>query len=348
LILVPGGSTIRLAVVGVGHLGSAHARVYRDLEGVELVAVCDSDGGKARRCAGETGARALTDYREVPDDAEAVSVVVPTALHREVAEHFLARGKAVLVEKPMAPTSEEAARLLEAAERTGCLLHVGHIERFNPAVRAARPHLVRPRFVECRRVAPFSFRSKDIGVVFDLMIHDLDIISWLVAEPVVRVDAVGKGVLLPHEDVANARLVFEGGCVADLTASRVAAKAERALRIFQDRSYLSIDTLTPRVRLFRPTGRLERGELDVSRIEPGDLEDARDFVFKELIEVKKLDVPPETPLEAELGAFAEAVRTGGAEPESEEAPRGVTGREGLEAIRLAETILEQIGGEEGK
>jgi len=326
---------VRVAVVGVGHLGKSHARVYSELEGAEIVAVVDTDPAAASGVADQTGAVALADYTQVPEDVEAVSVVVPTVGHREVAECFLARGTACLVEKPMAPTAAEAERLLQAAERAGALLQVGHVERFNPAVRAARAHVSRPRFIECRRVAPFSFRSKDVGVVFDLMIHDLDLISWLVGERVERVEAVGTPVLLRHEDVANARLVFEGGCVADLTASRVAAKAERALRIFQDASYISIDTMTPRVRVFRPTSKLAAGEIDVSSISPADLEDPKGFLFGKLIEIEEPKLPAEPPLQAELRAFVDAVRTGG-EP-------AVTAREGLNAILLAERVLEGVG-----
>ena len=324
---------LRVAVAGVGHLGSAHAKVYSAMDDVELVAVADVDAEAAARVTAETGAKACASLDDIPD-VDAVSVVVPTVAHREVAEHFLSRGASVLVEKPMAPDSAEAEALLEAASRAPGILQVGHIERFNSAVRAARPHVSRPRFIECRRVAPFSFRSKDIGVVFDLMIHDLDIIQWLVGEPLVRVDAVGTPVLLRHEDVANARLVFEGGCVADLTASRVAAKAERALRIFQESSYLSIDTMAPRARLFRASEKFARGEVDVSRIAPSDLGDPREFLFKELISLQELELSPERPLQAELRAFADTVRSGGA-PE-------VTGEEGLAAVRLAERVIEGI------
>jgi predicted dehydrogenase len=324
---------LRVAVAGVGHLGSAHARVYAAMDDVELVAVADVDFAAAERIAAETGAKAVSSLGDIPD-IDAASVVVPTVTHREVAEHFLARGASVLVEKPMAQNSAEAEALLEAASKAPGILQVGHIERFNSAVRAAKPHVTRPRFIECRRVSPFSFRSKDIGVVFDLMIHDLDIIQWLVGEPVVRVDAVGTSVLLEHEDVANARLVFEGGCVADLTASRVAAKAERALRIFQESSYLSIDTMTPRARLFKASDKLARGEVDVSAIAPADLDDPREFLFKELISLEELELVPERPLQAELRAFVDSVRSGG--------PSEVTGEEGLAAVRLAEQVLAGI------
>jgi predicted dehydrogenase len=326
-------SRLRVAVAGVGHLGALHARVYSAMDDVELVAVADVDPAAAERVAAETGSRAVSRLEDVPD-VDAASVVVPTVSHREVAEHFLARGVSVLVEKPMAQDSAEAEALLEAASKSEGILQVGHIERFNPAVRAARPHVSRPRFIECRRVAPFSFRSKDIGVVFDLMIHDLDIIQWLVGEKLVRVDAVGTPVLLAHEDVANARLVFEGGCVADLTASRVAAKAERALRIFQESSYVSIDTMAPRARLFKASEKFARGEVDVSAIAPADLDDPHEFLFRELISLEELPLPDERPLQAELRAFVDSVRSG-SDPE-------VSGAEGLAAVRLAERVLKDI------
>ncbi len=325
---------VRVAVVGVGHLGSAHARVWNECEGAELVAVADIDGAAAERAVAGTGARAFTDYRDIPDDGEAVSGVVPTQAHREAAEHFRARGCSVLVEKPMTPDSEEGKRLVEAASRSEGIMQVGHIERFNPAVRAAREHMQRPRFIECRRVAPFSFRSQDVDVVFDLMIHDLDIILWLVGADLARVDAVGTPVLLKHEDIANARLVFEGGCVADLTASRVASKAERALRVFQESSYLSIDTMAPRARLFRASNKLASGEIDVSEIAAADLANPKEYLFGELIRVEELPLPDERPLQAELGAFLDAVRAGSR-------PK-VTGEEGLAAVLLAERILAEI------
>jgi predicted dehydrogenase len=330
-----GGGVLRVAVVGVGHLGRFHARAYREMEGVSLVAVADADAARAEAVAAETHTRGVTDYRDVPDEVEAVSVAVPTASHREVAEHFLARGVACLVEKPMAPSAREAEALLAASRDAGALLQVGHIERFNPAVRAARPYIERPRFIECSRVAPFSFRSKDIGVVFDLMIHDLDIVAWLVGEPLARVDAVGASVLIRgREDIANARLVFEGGCIADLTASRIAVKAERTLRLFQEASYVSIDTAAPSARVMRPTRDLLEGRIDVASIAPGDLTDPRGFLFHKLIEVEQPPLPKEQPLQAELRAFVDSVREG--------APPAVTAEEGLEAIRLAERILEQI------
>ena len=331
--MAPGTGSLRVAVAGAGHLGTVHARVYAAMEDVDLVAVADVDSAAAERVAAETGAKAFSRLEDIPE-VDAVSVVVPTVAHREVAEHFLDRGASVLVEKPMAPSSTEAEALLEAASKAPGLLQVGHIERFNSAVRAARPHVSKPRFIECRRVAPFSFRSKDIGVVFDLMIHDLDIIQWLVGEPLARVDAVGTPVLLAHEDVANARLVFEGGCVADLTASRVAAKAERALRIFQESSYLSIDTMAPRARLFKASDKLAKGEVDVAGITPADLDDPREFLFRELISLEELELDPERPLQAELRSFVDAVKEGGKSL--------VTGEEGLAAIRLAEQVLEGI------
>lgn len=329
---------VKVAVVGAGRLGSAHARVYAKLPSAALLAVCDVDPAAAERAAEETGAKAVLDYRNVPDEVEAVSIAVPTALHKQVAEYFLGKGKSVLVEKPLAPRAAEAEDIVkaarEASRRAGATLHVGHVERFNPAVRAALPYLKRPRFIETKRVAPFSFRSKDIGVVFDLMIHDLDLVLAIVGEEPVAVEAAGVAVLLDHEDVANARLVFPSGCVADMTASRVAAKVERAFRVFNDSCYVSIDTLTPRARLFKKSEKLTSGELDVSKLAPDQVGDPKKFLFEELIDLVRLPLPEERPLNAELGSFVEAVAS--------ESRSVASGEDAVKAIRVAEKILEKI------
>ncbi|MHC4473002.1 MAG: Gfo/Idh/MocA family protein, partial [Planctomycetota bacterium] len=206
--------TLRAAVIGAGHFGNYHARILSKMDGVELVAVCDRDPRRAKEVGESHSAPYLTDPADLPDDLDAIVVAVPTEHHLEVAEPFLRRGVATLVEKPIAQDLEEAEAICRAAEEGGAILAAGHVERFNPALMAAVGKGIEPRFIECRRVAPFAFRSADVGVVLDLMIHDLDICLALAGTDVTRVDACGTPVLGKHEDIANARIEFASGCVA--------------------------------------------------------------------------------------------------------------------------------------
>jgi predicted dehydrogenase len=324
---------LRVAVVGAGRLGSAHARVYSKLPGCRLVAVADTDAARAEEIAAELGARALFSHRDV-EGVDAVSVATPTVSHREVAEHFLAQGVAVLVEKPMTRTVEEAERLIEVASANGAVLQVGHIERFNPALVAALPHVREPMFIECRRVSPYPFRSTDVGVVHDLMIHDIDIVLHLARSEVVDVAASALRVLSKTEDVANARLVFRSGLVADVTASRVSMKSERKLRIFGRALYVSLDLLARKGLVYRPTEKLLAGEVNVEAMTPADVKDPKAFVFSDLISVKELEVPTAEPLAEELASFLSAARG--------ESPPVVDGAHGLAAIRTAEAILRAV------
>ena len=214
-------AAVRSAVIGVGHLGKHHARILATLAGTTLVAVVDINGPRAAEVGSTTGAKALGDYRDLFGEVDAVSVAVPTELHHEVALPFLERGIAVLVEKPMARTVAEADELIAAAKASGTTLAVGQTERYNPAVAAVMPLVTSPRFIEVHRLGVFPERSLDIDVVFDLMIHDLDIVGSLVRSPVASIEAVGVPVLTPKFDIANARLRFENGCIANLTASRI-------------------------------------------------------------------------------------------------------------------------------
>jgi len=233
--------TLSTAVVGVGYLGKFHAQKFADLDGCELAAVVDPDMEAARRSAEPAGARALADYRELLGHVDAVSIAAPTSLHHRIARDFLAAGAHVLVEKPITVTVTEADELVALAAERGLVLQVGHLERFNPALRAADAILEAPRFIESHRLAPFNPRGTDVDVVLDLMIHDIDIILDIVRSPVVRADASGAEVLTHATDIANARLEFENGCVANVTASRVSAKTERRMRFFQHDCYLAVD-----------------------------------------------------------------------------------------------------------
>ncbi len=306
---------LRVAVVGVGYLGEHHARIWSSLPGCRLVTVVDRDEARAREIAGRHGARASTAPDAAADGVDLVSIAVPTEAHREVAEPILARGIPVLVEKPMARTIEDAEAMIAAARRGGAALGVGHTERFNPAVEAMRGRIDGPRFIECHRLGSFSPRSLDIDVVLDLMIHDLDIALALTASRVRSVDAIGVAALTPKVDIANARVVFESGCVANLTASRISASRTRKIRVFQRRSYLSCDCSTRALEHYR----LE--EPDAGAAGPR-------------IRHESVVVPPDEPLRRELQAFAASVRG--------EAPFAVTGDAGREALRVALAIVDRI------
>jgi predicted dehydrogenase len=232
---------IRAAVVGVGYLGRFHAQKYAALPECELTAVVDIDTEVAARVAAELGTRALSDYRELCGQVDAVSVVTPTDSHAEIATALLRTGAHVLVEKPIAQSVEQAQQLIDAAREHGLVLQVGHLERFNPAILAAEPLLARARFIECHRLAPFKERGTEVNVVLDLMIHDIDLVQMIIGSPVATLDAVGTPVFSGEIDIANVRLNFENGCVANVTASRVSLKTERKLRVFHDGGYLSID-----------------------------------------------------------------------------------------------------------
>lgn len=232
---------LRVAVVGTGYLGRFHAQKYAALPGCELVAVVDARADARDAVAAELRTRALADHRGLLGEVDAVSIVTTTPAHYPIARDFLEAGVHVLVEKPITETVEQAAALIELAARRGVLLQVGHLERFNAAILAAEPHLGGARFIECQRLAPFKERGTDVNVVLDLMIHDIDIVQTIVGQPIESVDAVGTPVFSGAVDIANARLRFRGGCVANVTASRVSLKTERRLRLFRDDAYVSID-----------------------------------------------------------------------------------------------------------
>jgi predicted dehydrogenase len=265
---------LRVGVVGVGHLGRHHARILSALEGARLTAVVDTIPDRAREGAAAAGARAVSDFREILDDVDAVTIAVPTELHRDIAVPFLERGVSVLVEKPMARSLAEADEILQAARRGSATLAVGHTERYNPAVAAVAPLVTSPRFIEVHRLGVFPERSLDIDVVFDLMIHDLDVILATVRSDVTSIEAVGVPVLTPRYDIANARLRFESGCIANVTASRISRDRVRKIRFFQPDSYLSIDYAAQEVegwRLVRREGArpsIEGGPVPVVREEP--------------------------------------------------------------------------------
>jgi predicted dehydrogenase len=306
-------SGVRVAVIGVGHLGRHHARILGSLPGATLVAVVDINEPRAKEIAAQYGTRALTDYRQVLDEVDAVCVAVPTESHLEVARPFLERGIAALVEKPVARSVGEADALLAAARAGGAVLAAGHTERYNPAVQVALPLVTTPRFVEVHRLGVFPERSLDIDVVFDLMIHDLDVVSALVRSPVASIEAVGIPVLTPRVDIANARLRFESGCIANITASRISRDRVRKIRFFQPDAYISIDYAAKEVEAYR----LARRDGQRPAIEGG-----------------KLPVPQDEPLALELADFVAAAR--------DRRPPMVTGEDGRRAVILAGQITREI------
>src|SRR5450631_777859 len=234
-------STLRTAVIGVGYLGNFHAQKYAAIPGVELVGVVDSDARRAAEIAAALGTTSFSDHRELIGRVDAVSVVVPTQFHHAVAKDFLAAGVHVLIEKPITVTIAEADDLIALADKNGVVFQVGHLERFNPVLVALDDILQEPLFIESVRIAPFKPRGTDVNVVLDLMIHDIEIIQHIVKSPVERVDAVGAPVFTGEEDIANARILFKNGCVANVTASRISLKSERKMRIFQRNAYITLD-----------------------------------------------------------------------------------------------------------
>jgi len=305
---------VRVAVVGTGEFGRNHARVYRELESAELVGVYDQNPERAAAVAAEFHTPVLRGLQDLQGNAEAVSVAVPTVAHSEVACRLMALGLDVLVEKPMAVNLAEADALLETARKYGRILQAGHVERFNPAVLAVQPVLNRPLFFEVHRLGVFTARSLDVDVIYDLMIHDLDILLALVNEPVTEVKAVGIPVLTDKIDIAHARLEFEGGAVANVTASHVSTELVRKIGFFQQHEYISLDYARRdalRIRVKKPGPRPE-------------------FAFE------KLAATDAEPLRNELEAFLAAVRT-----RNEPATNGIAGRAALElAARVMESIQE--------
>jgi predicted dehydrogenase len=307
------GNSIAAAVVGVGYLGKFHAEKYAASEKVKLVAVVDIDEKRATEIGGSVGAAALTDYRSLFGQVQCVSIVVPTRFHYRVARDFIEAGIDILVEKPLTADIAEARALVEAAKARNVILQVGHLERFNPAIRRLEGIIREPKFVECHRLAPFVERGTDVDVVLDLMIHDIDIIASLVRSPVQRVEAVGVPVLTDKPDIANARINFASGCIANVTSSRVSLKRERKIRFFQPDAYISIDYDQRRAQIYRKPAP-GAGWLDIRA---------------ENIEIKDGDA-----LADEIDSFLDCVRA--------RTLPVVGGADGLRALEIASMISSQL------
>ncbi|HZM00213.1 MAG TPA: Gfo/Idh/MocA family oxidoreductase, partial [Planctomycetota bacterium] len=306
---------LRVAVVGVGHLGRHHARLMAEVPGAELVAVVDSRLEQARAVAGPLDVLALASADELPADVAAVSVAVPTSAHHAVACPLLERGMHVLVEKPMAATLEQARGMAALARDRGLVLQVGHVERFNPALSVVRELGVKPRFIEANRLAPFTYRALDTSVVMDLMIHDIDIVLELAGSPLKRLEAVGSHVLGRLPDIANARLTFENGCVANITASRVSFEPLRRTKVFADDAFLSLDFANRRAFVVRMAEGFDKGSLGpeaAARFPPKG--SFKEFVQQGLLNLREIDMEETNPLLSELTAFVAAVRVARGQP----------------------------------
>ena len=306
---------LRAGVIGVGYLGRFHARIYHDMDGVELVGVADTDRQTADRVASEYDTRALYDPMQLLDEVDVVSVVVPTSLHRQVALPYLEKGIHMLLEKPVASTLDDAKQIVETARKHGAILQIGHLERFNAGIMALADQVNEPRFIEAHRLGPFVERATDVDVVTDLMIHDIDIILSLVGDKLISISATGTPVLTNHVDIANARLEFANGAVANVTASRVSNKKFRRIRVFGRNSYRAINFVDQ--------------QLEVAY--PGETPEGQNF--PEIV-YETHSISPSQPLDAELDHFIDVVRRGG-QPL-------VTGEDGMEALRVAMKVTDII------
>jgi len=301
-------SKLKVAVIGVGALGSIHAKIYSTLKDIELVAICDTDKKQLSRIANELNTDGVNDYHKLIGSIDAASIAVPTKNHYHIAKELLKAGIHLLIEKPITQTVKEADELLFIADSKNLVLAVGHIERFNAAVEAIRKLKGDIKFVECHRLGPLAPRIKDVGVVLDLMIHDIDILLWLIKSSVVSIEAVGVKVLTRHEDIANARITFKNGTVCNVTASRVTAKAMRKIRMFLPNAYISLDYIKQDAVIYKK--RLGS-------------------IISQNIDIKK-----ERPLQKEISSFLHCVRSG-------KKPLA-SGEEGRQALSVALQILKKI------
>jgi predicted dehydrogenase len=314
---------VRIGVVGAGSLGYHHVRILRDVPGAQLVGFYERGADRAATVSAELGVPAAASLTELLDQADAITIVVPTPAHHGVAKAALERGRHVLIEKPIAVSLEEADELLGLAQRAGVIVQTGHVERFNRAIRAALPYVSSPRFIESNRLAPFNPRGSDVAVVLDLMIHDIDLVRTVIGSHVTSLEAVGVPVLTPFVDIANARLTFDSGAVANITASRVSRDRTRKLRMFQPSGYLSLDLGTGSGEFYRL-----RSDLDLPSLSKAPR------AIDDFVERIALDAPEGEPLRLEFESFIAAIQGAG--------PVVVTGEDGREALALALGIVREI------
>ncbi len=310
-------------MIGAGSLGFHHIRILRDMDTVELAGFVESNDSRAEQVASELGVRRSDDVAALLQKADAVTIVVPTPAHYAVAKSALDAGKHVFIEKPISATLEQADELLQIAATNGCVVQIGHVERFNQAVRAALPYVHQPRFIESERLALFSLRGSDVAVVLDLMIHDIDLVLTLVGDTAEEISAVGVPVLTPTLDIANARVTFSSGAVANITSSRISRDRVRKIRIFQQSGYLSLDLASGTGEFFRLKKQIDSMQPPVG---PVNITDYVDRI--------KLTAPEGEPLRLEFDSFVTALRG--------DAPVVVTGDDGRKALAVALRIVEEI------
>lgn len=325
---------VRIGVIGGGHLGTIHTRLLAGQEHVELVGVAEPLAEVRERLAAQFQVPTVDNYRQLLGRIDAAVVAAPTRYHHDIALDLLARGVHVLVEKPLASTVAQAERLVAEAEKQGAVLQVGHVERYNPALAAVEPHLGTPRYIEASRCGPYSFRSTDIGVVLDLMIHDLDLVLALVDSTLIDVAAIGSPVIGPHEDLAQARLQFANGCVANLTASRVHPEPRRQMHIFWEQGAARLDFSGPTVQWLRPHAEILTGRIDVERLSNEQKQRMKERMFQDYLPLEDVPVEPANAILEEQREFVRAVRQG--------TPVRVPGRQAAEALRAAERVLNSI------
>jgi len=324
---------LRYAVVGAGALGRHHARIAAGLEGVELIAVAEPNAAQGQAVAADNGSRWVADYHDILDSVDAASIVVPTSLHRRIAEECINRGVAVLVEKPLAGNVDDGRAIVEAARRQETTLQVGHIERFNPAFQETVTRVHDPKYVRVERFSPYAFRSMDISVVHDLMIHDIDLVLTLTASHVTQVDAFGICLMGGHADAVQARLKFANGCVADLSANRVNPEFRRCLQAWSAEGCVTADLHNREVTHYRPTDKLLNGPSPhaVAQLPGTDIPQLKEAVFGEYIETEQPPIAECDQLTAEISHFVDCIRDG-SQPL-------VDGRAGLAALEVADQVL---------
>ena len=325
----------KVAVVGVGRMGKLHARVLSEMDGTELVCVADANPASAEAVAKQRNCRAMTNIEDAIPLVDAAFITVPTIAHLQAAKPFVAAGKSVLIEKPFTNDLAGGEELMALAQKTGAKIQIGHTERFNPATLAMRSYAIRPKFIEAHRISPFTFRSADVGVVLDMMIHDIDLVRMFVGSEVVDVQAVGVNVIGKTEDICNARLRYANGCVANITASRLAIKTERKMRIFSEEHYCSIDYGKKVGIVIEKSKNLDliqmARDMDVDDI----AELAQSVDYKELLKVEELHVDDSTePLGVQARAFRDSVVNG--------APIACSALDGMAAVRTAYRIVEEV------
>jgi len=327
-------SALRVAVIGAGHLGKIHTRILSTLEGVQLAGIADLDLENARKVAADYRTEAFRDYRELLGKIDAAVIAVPTRGHHAVGMDLLNHNVHLLIEKPLALNVREAEALHTAAARRGLVLAVGHVERFNPAWRALAPQIQQPKYLEARRLSTYTFRSTDIGVVLDLMIHDLDLVLELIPEPVTRVEALGISIFGKQEDIVQARLTFAGGCIANLTASRASYHAVRTMQVWSPRKFVNFDFAARAATCVEPSHELLQRQFDEAKLTPQEREELKSRLFEDLLRRTSVTPEPCDQITAELVDFTTAIR-------ERRLPR-VDARQARDTIALAERILQAV------